>query len=110
MEDGERTAAAVGEAGDRVESGAPAPPGAAHGGAMQPSDRRAALTEMMQAHGNAVRGFCLRVVRDRALADDVTQQVFLEAYRDLEGFQGRSSSRSWLFSIASHRCVDALRT
>jgi RNA polymerase sigma-70 factor (ECF subfamily) len=74
------------------------------------SDRRAALTEMMEAHGEAVFGFCARVLRDRALAEDMTQQVFLEAYRDLDRFQRRSSLRTWLFGIAYHRCLDLLKS
>jgi len=73
------------------------------------SDRRAAVAELVRAHGDAVFGFCLRVVRARALAEDVAQQVFLEAYRDLDRFEGRSSARAWLFGIASHRCLDALK-
>jgi RNA polymerase sigma-70 factor (ECF subfamily) len=73
------------------------------------SDRRATVAELVRAHGDAVLGFCLRVVRARALAEDVAQQVFMEAYRDLDRFEGRSSARAWLFGIASHRCLDALK-
>ena len=74
------------------------------------SDRRAMVAELMDAHGTAVFGFCMRVVRDRAFAEDVVQQVFLEAYRGLDGFEWRSSPLAWLFGIASHRCLDALKT
>jgi len=73
------------------------------------SDRRATVAELVRAHGDAVLGFCMRVVRARTLAEDVAQQVFLEAYRDLDRFEGRSSARAWLFGIASHRCLDALK-
>lgn len=73
------------------------------------SDRRALVAELMRAHGDAVFGFCVRLVRARALADDLAQQVFLEAYRDLDRFEERSSPRAWLLGIARHRCLDALR-
>lgn len=72
-------------------------------------DRRAAVAELMRAHGEAVLGFCLRVLGDRALAEDVRQQTFLEAYRDFDRFHERSSRQAWLFTIASNRSIDALR-
>src|SRR6185503_11342140 len=68
---------------------------------------RAAAQRLMREHGKAVFGLCLRELHDRGLAEDVTQQVFLEAYRDLDRFQHRSSVRTWLFGIAYHRCLDA---
>lgn len=71
-------------------------------------DRRAAIVELMRAHGDAVLGFCIRVLRDRDLAEEMRQQTFLEAFRDFDRFQGRSR-RAWLFGIASHRCLDAIR-
>lgn len=73
------------------------------------SDRRAAVVDLMRAHGSAVLGFCIRILGDRALAEEVRQQTFLEAFRDFDGFQQRASRRAWLFGIASHRCLDALR-
>jgi RNA polymerase sigma-70 factor (ECF subfamily) len=74
------------------------------------SDRRARVAELMRAHGDTVLGFCLRMLGDRALAEDVAQQVFLEAYRDLERFGGHASPLAWLFGIAYHRCLDALKS
>jgi RNA polymerase sigma-70 factor (ECF subfamily) len=45
----------------------------------------------------------------RAEADDVTQEVFLRAYRSLPGFRADSSARTWLLSIARHTCADWVR-
>jgi len=73
------------------------------------SDRRATIIELMRLHGDAILGCCLRMVRDLALAEDLRQQVFLEAYRDFDRFKGHSSVRAWLFGIANHRCLDALK-
>jgi RNA polymerase sigma-70 factor (ECF subfamily) len=73
------------------------------------SDRRARVAELVRLYGDAVLGFCLRMLVDRALAEDVAQQVFLEAYRDLERFEGRASPLAWLFGIANHRCLDAVK-
>lgn len=63
----------------------------------------------MTAYGAPLGAFVLRVVRDRELAKDVRQQVFLEAFQGIDGFQGRSSLWSWLCGIAYHRCLDELR-
>ena len=111
MEEGELTTSVATEVSSRAELAVPAVDDPAAGARPQaPADRRAVLAELMQEHGKAVLGFCLRVTRDAATAEDVTQQVFLEAYRDLDRFEGRASPRTWLFSIASHRCFDALRS
>jgi RNA polymerase sigma-70 factor (ECF subfamily) len=45
----------------------------------------------------------------RAEADDVTQEVFLRAYRALPGFRAEASARTWLLSIARRTCADAVR-
>src|SRR3954471_17634887 len=105
MDNGELTTSVTTEVSSRAELAVPGDGAAA--AEQAPLDRRAALAEMMHEHGKAVLGLCLRVTRDATLAEDVTQQVFLEAYRDLDRFEGRSSPRTWLFSIASHRCFDA---
>lgn len=73
-------------------------------------DRRGAIEALMDAYGAAVFGYCSRVLRDQVLAEDVLQQVFLEAYRDIAQFQGRSALRAWLFRIAANRCQDAIRS
>jgi RNA polymerase sigma-70 factor (ECF subfamily) len=73
-------------------------------------DRRGAISALMDLHGEAVFGFCVRMLGDRALAEDVLQQVFLEAHRDIDRYQGRSSLITWLKGIANHRCKDAIKS
>jgi len=68
-----------------------------------------ALRLLMERHGRDVYRFCVKMVRDRTLAEDVHQQVFISAHRDLLQFSGRSTIRSWLFGIARNRALDALR-
>jgi RNA polymerase sigma-70 factor (ECF subfamily) len=72
-------------------------------------DREGALTVLMQAYGRDIHRHCYQVLRDRDLADDVHQTVFIEAFRDLARFEGRSSMRTWLYGIARHRCLDAMK-
>ena len=67
------------------------------------------LDRLMKRHGDAVYRYCREALRDDALADDVHQQVFIEAFRDLPRFAGRSPMRIWLFAIAHHRVLDAVK-
>lgn len=73
-------------------------------------DLTAALRLLMRHHGTAVYRYCRETLRDRALADDVHQRVFIEAHRDLSKFARRSSIRTWLFGIARHRVLDAMKS
>lgn len=68
-----------------------------------------ALSHLMADYGHHVYLLCSRTLRDPELAEDARQQVFLQAYRDIEKFEPRASLRTWLSSIATHRCMDALR-
>jgi RNA polymerase sigma-70 factor (ECF subfamily) len=47
---------------------------------------------------------------DRQSADDLTQETYLRAFGALHRFEGRSSIRTWLLSIARRVCADAVRT
>lgn len=70
---------------------------------------KSALERLMARHGHAVYRYCRQELRDDALAEDIQQQVFLEAHRDFPRFAGRSSMRAWLFGIARHRVLDAAK-
>ncbi|HEX3765230.1 MAG TPA: sigma-70 family RNA polymerase sigma factor [Kofleriaceae bacterium] len=72
-------------------------------------DTHAALQGLMQRHGGAVYRYCRLALGDPALAEDIHQQVFIEAFRDLPGFGRRSTLRTWLFGIARHRVLDAAK-
>jgi len=72
-------------------------------------DVRGALTTLMRRHGTAVYRYCREELHDRTLADDVHQQIFIQAFRDLTRFAGRSTLRTWLLAIARHRVLDAAK-
>lgn len=72
-------------------------------------DLAGAIRLLMQRHGDAVYRFVRNTLRDEARADDVHQRIFIEAYRDLPRFAGRSTLRTWLFAIARYRVIDALK-
>jgi len=60
-------------------------------------------------HRDAVRGFVLRLTRDEAAADDVTQETFLRAQRSPSPHRGEASERSWLCAIALNLVRDRYR-
>ena len=73
-------------------------------------DMTGALRRLMERHGVAVYRFCREELRDATLADDVHQQVFIQAYRDLAKFSRRSTVKTWLYAIARHRVLDAAKS
>jgi RNA polymerase sigma factor (sigma-70 family) len=77
--------------------------------ALDRDDLDRALTVLMGAYGAPVYRYCRQLVEDRELAEDAHQLTFVQAYQGLARFSRRSSLRSWLFGIARHRCLDALK-
>ena len=69
-----------------------------------------ALRALYDLHGGAIFGLLLHVLGDRATAEDVQQQVFLEAWQRAERFDPeRGGLRTWLLTIARSRALDHLR-
>lgn len=52
---------------------------------------------------------CLSMTRDRALAHDLTHDIFLKAFLSLNKFDGRSKFGTWLYRISFNYCLDHLR-
>ncbi len=64
----------------------------------------AAFGALVRMHQSNVRGFLLRMTRgDGALADDLAQDTFLEAYRKIAQYRGEGSFAGWLYRIAYTR-------
>jgi RNA polymerase sigma factor (sigma-70 family) len=64
----------------------------------------ASFEALMRMHQSQVRGFLLRMTRgDAALADDLAQDTFLEAWRKLTQFRGEGLFAGWLYRIAYTR-------
>ena len=74
-----------------------------------PGDRDRALAMLMERYGDRVYRFAHAMTRNAATAEDVRQQVFIEAYRDFGRFERRALLRTWLFGIVRHRCLDAAK-
>lgn len=78
--------------------------------ALARGDREGALAALMRVYGSALYRFCHQMVADPDMALDVQQTTFLQAFEGLAGFGGRSSFRAWLYGIARHRCLDAIKS
>ena len=70
---------------------------------------RDAFAELMRRHEDLVFGTCLRLVRDRELALDTTQEVFITVFRKASRFRGESAFTTWLYRIAVNASYDQLR-
>ena len=68
-----------------------------------------AFDAIVRAHQDRVYAFCARMLSDREEALDVSQDVFLSAYRNLGAFRGDAALSTWLLRIAANRCLNRIR-
>ena len=69
-----------------------------------------AFRDLVEPFRSELHLHCYRMMGSLADAEDVLQETMLAAWRGLEGFEGRSSVRTWLHRIATNRCLNALRS
>ena len=74
----------------------------------QRGDARA-FAALVTTYEVPVYNYVLRMVGDRTLAEDLTQDVFLRIYHGLAGFSLRCRFTTWLFQVAKNRVLDELR-
>ncbi|MCW6006066.1 RNA polymerase subunit sigma-70 [Micromonospora sp. CPCC 205371] len=65
--------------------------------------------DLVAEHRHELLVHCYRLLGSVTDAEDVLQETLLAAWRGLDGFEGRASLRSWLYRIATNRCLNALR-
>ena len=69
-----------------------------------------AFEDLVRLYQADVWRFAQHFTRDRALAEDVTQEAFLRAFRFLKSFRGDAKFTSWLFRITRNCAMDAIRS
>lgn len=69
-----------------------------------------AFEDLYRRHSSAIFGLALRMLHNRADAEDLLQEIFFQAYAKLPSFQGRSAFGTWLYRLAVNRCLDHLRS
>ena len=67
-----------------------------------------AFAQLVESHRRELHAHCYRMLGSGHDADDALQEALLRAWRGLGRFEGRSSLRSWLYTVATRTCLDAV--
>lgn len=70
---------------------------------------RDAFGVLVQRYQRRIFGLCYGMVRNPDDAQDLVQETFVKAFRNLDGFEGQASFYTWTYRIARNVCIDYLR-
>lgn len=65
---------------------------------------------LMDKYGEEIKRLVYTYVKDHSTAEDVTQEIFISVYLKLDSYAGRSSIKTWIYSIAINKCKDYLKS
>ena len=68
-----------------------------------------AFSWLVDTYRDMVYTICLRMLTNEADAEEAAQDVFVKAYRNIQGFQGKSKFSTWLYRIAYNQCISVIR-
>lgn len=71
--------------------------------------QQAAFRRLYERYLPQVHGLCLRLTGNRQLAEDATQEAFIQVWRRIETFRGESSFSTWLHSLTANSTLSFLR-
>jgi DNA-directed RNA polymerase specialized sigma24 family protein len=69
-----------------------------------------AFGQLVEPYRRELQVHCYRILGSAHDAEDALQETLLSAWRGLAGFEGRASVRTWLYRVATSRCLDARRS
>jgi RNA polymerase sigma-70 factor (ECF subfamily) len=73
------------------------------------SGDRAEFARLVEAHSGKIYRLALKMLRNDQDAEDILQETFIKAYRNLPNFEGRSSLSTWLYRITTNEALMFLR-
>lgn len=65
-----------------------------------------AFEKLVSLYGKRIYNYCYRMTGNKEDAEDIAQEVFIKAYRSLNGFRHNSQFSTWLYRIAYNACID----
>jgi len=68
-----------------------------------------AFRQLVDGHRRELEVHCYRILGSSQDAEEVVQETFMAAWQGIASFEARASVRTWLYRIATNRCLDALR-
>ncbi|WP_430787004.1 sigma-70 family RNA polymerase sigma factor [Virgibacillus flavescens] len=73
-------------------------------------DKEVLIDEMMHKYGQEILQLVYSYVKNKEVAEDLTQDIFVKCYRSLDSFKGKSTLRTWLWRIAINQSKDYLKS
>lgn len=73
-------------------------------------DREQIIDQLMYEYSDDIMHLVYTYVKNRATAEDLTQEIFIKCYEKLSQFHHQSSIKTWVYRIASNHCKDYLKS
>ncbi|AZU60684.1 sigma-70 family RNA polymerase sigma factor [Neobacillus mesonae] len=73
-------------------------------------DKEELIDEIMNRYGQEILQLTFSYVNNKAIAEDLTQDIFVKCYKNLHTYNGKSKLRTWLWRIAINHCKDFLKS
>ncbi len=71
---------------------------------------KAAFRVLFERHGGLILGYCSRILGDRSLAEDVSQDVWMKVIQNAQNYEPRNQLRPWLLTLSRNTCLNVLRS